>query len=109
MPAALPAAYVTLDGRVTKILVDASTLQRLPTTFRMAPAYFRQVCREYAGRRGPFYLTPPSGSVRADWRNYIPVLLPAPDAGGFDSTGASKPAVGGRAATRCRSSGNQVE
>jgi hypothetical protein len=64
-PEYLPIPFVTPRGKVTKLLVDAESLDRLGDEFRIDPAYLATVRQKYHDRRGLFFLTPPSGKVWA--------------------------------------------
>ena len=57
----LPFLY---NGRVTKLLVDAESLERLPARFAVDATYFQEITTKYRGRQGLFYLTPPKEKVK---------------------------------------------
>jgi hypothetical protein len=63
-PPVLPFGYVAPDGRVTKLLVDAESVERLPQRYEVTPEYLEEVRGRVAGRSRPIYVHPPPGAVR---------------------------------------------
>jgi len=62
---ALPITFVADDGSVTKILSDAAGLARLSERYQIDTTYASRLAAEYATTPGLFYVTPPTGTVRA--------------------------------------------
>jgi hypothetical protein len=71
-PPALPFGYVGPDGSVTKLLVDAASVERLPERYLVTPEYLAEARARVAGRTGMLYLHPPPGAVRAKKEGPIP-------------------------------------
>jgi hypothetical protein len=62
----LPIGFVAPNGnQVTKVLVDAQSLDRLPERFRVDPVWLASIRARYAQKTGRFYLNPPAGAVVA--------------------------------------------
>ena len=62
-PRPLPVGYARPDGWVTKLLIDAESVDRLPERFVVDPDYHAELRRAAAARPGPFYVHPPRGTV----------------------------------------------
>lgn len=58
-----PAAFVRDDGVVTKLLVDARSVEQVPQRFAVDPPYRAEMMRRAAAEPGLFYLHPPRGAV----------------------------------------------
>jgi hypothetical protein len=71
-PPALPFGYAGPDGSVTKLLVDAASVERLPERYHVTPEYLDEARAKVAGRAGMLYLHPPPGAVRAKKEGPIP-------------------------------------
>jgi hypothetical protein len=65
-PAWLPLPFVTNNGRVTKILLDRESLERLPSKFVVDTGYWNVVRQAYQNRPGLFYLNPPRDMVKLE-------------------------------------------
>jgi hypothetical protein len=63
----IPAGYARPDGTVSKLLLDAQSVEKVPTTFEVEEAYLAALRAEAASRSDPaeqFYVHPPRGAVR---------------------------------------------
>lgn len=60
-----PVGFVGPYGGVTKLLVDREGLEMLAQRFDVDAGWWDQARAETKGRRGPFFLDPPCGAVRA--------------------------------------------
>ena len=62
---ALPIAFGTADGAVTKLLLHRESAARLGERFTIDPAYLPELLRIAAEHERPVYVHPPAGAVRA--------------------------------------------
>jgi hypothetical protein len=63
-PSPFPVAYVREDGTVSKMLLNAASIENVAVRFQVDPAYLAELKREADGRGGLFYVHPPRGTVR---------------------------------------------
>jgi hypothetical protein len=64
-PAAFPVGYAAPDGTVTKLLLDAGSVERVGQRYEVDPAYLAALRERAAGEPGLFYAHPPAGAVRS--------------------------------------------
>jgi hypothetical protein len=63
-PARFPVAFIRPDGTVSKMLLDAESVERVAEVFETSPTYLMELRSRAAGRAEPFYAHPPHGTVR---------------------------------------------
>jgi hypothetical protein len=63
-PHCLPLPFITNDYRVTKLLTDRQSIDKLADKFVTDPEYLAAVKASYQDKTGLFYLNPPKNAVR---------------------------------------------
>ena len=64
-PAEFPVGYVAPDGTVTKLLLNAESIERVGQRYEVDPGYLSALRERAAGESGLFYAHPPAGAVRS--------------------------------------------
>jgi hypothetical protein len=64
-PDVLPVGFARPSGYVTKLLIDAGSVDRVADRFTVAPDYLPELRRAVEGKSGPVYVHPPRGKVWA--------------------------------------------
>ena len=67
-PAEHPVGYAAPDGTVTKLLLNAASVERVGQRYEVDPAYLSALRERAAGEPGLFYAHPPAGAVRSRGR-----------------------------------------
>ena len=62
-PADFPVAYARPDGRITKMILDSKSVERVAELFETDPEFMVSLREEATNRKGPFY-SHPGGAVR---------------------------------------------
>ena len=64
VPTSFPVTFVRDDGTVSKMLLDAASVDELAARYEVDPAYLSVIRERVSGVRGPFFANPPRGTVR---------------------------------------------